>query len=460
VCTPYAVNTDPEMECAAVIPTAPPTDDGGTTTAEAGTEAGASPEAGSGSSDAAAPSGDAATDADNSDAVTINEPDGGFMTMPKACGGTCSGSRSCNYPGATTTCGTPFCNSRRDVGTFVCDSNGGCAPQLGSCTDYICGDTTSTSGSTVSACLTVCAAHSDCQEGKYCDNHQCVPKNADGIVCTIDDECANGHCATGVCCNDACNQPGLSCNPGGGAPAGKCACPGVTCAAGVACQVFYQDADGDGYGNATGTLQAATAKAGCTGAPPAGFVADNTDCDDGDANAHPGQTAFFATASAGKHTFDYNCDGDPAEKETPEYPGGSCKYCGAVGSCSSTTAGCTAANESGSFQCPQEGIYRVPVGPIEPIEATATAAKAIPTTAPLITMTATDGTPELSSRATIQPIPILRACCGCAASDKTGFVATVACGVAANTYSCTSCTGVGGGTTAGLATIGTIQRCH
>ncbi|HSZ82567.1 MAG TPA: hypothetical protein VLA14_09800 [Polyangia bacterium] len=456
VCTPYAVNTDPEMECAAVIPTAPPTDDGGTTTAEAGTEGGSSPEAGGGSSDASAASAEASTDADNSAAVTINEPDGGFMTMPNACAGTCGGARACKYPGATTTCGTPFCNSRRDVGTFVCDGNGGCAPSLSSCTDYACDNTKG-------ACGTTCQVTSACLAEDYCDGtEKCLGKKGDGIACANADECTSGNCSgaagAAVCCNTACDGAGLTCTQAG--HVGQCQCMGVTCAAGVACQVFYRDADGDGYGNASGTIAAGTAAAGCMGmTPPTGFVADNTDCDDGDANAHPGQTAFFATASKGIGTFDYNCD-NASEKETPEYPGGSCKYCGAVGSCSSTTATCTAANESGSFQCPQEGIYRVPVGPIEPIEATTTAAKTIPTTSPLITMTAMDGTPGLASRATIAPEPILRACCGCAASDKTGFLATVACGNPANTYTCTSCSGVGGGTSAGLATIGTIQRCH
>ncbi|HEX4405662.1 MAG TPA: dickkopf-related protein [Polyangia bacterium] len=459
-CTPYAVNTDPEMECLGESNQTTPPPDGGSTTSEAGASEGGASEAGASEAGASEAGADASASdaADNSDAVVINTPDGGFMTTPSTCAGTCGGARACKFPDAKTTCGKSFCNSRQDLGTFVCDSNGGCTPQLGSCPNYICSDTTASGASPTSACLTQCAAHSDCQTGKYCDNHQCVPKNADGIVCTTDDECSNGHCSSSVCCNDACNQPGLSCNPGGGAPAGKCVCPGVTCAAGVACQVFYQDADGDGYGNATGSLLAFTAKAGCTGSPPTGFVADNTDCDDGDANAHPGQTAFFATASAGKHTFDYNCDGNAAEKETPEYPGSSCKYCGAVGSCSTTTTTCAAANNSGSFQCPQEGDYRIPIGPIQPIETTAaTTSKA--TTLPAITMTLpapieTEG--EISSRLVS---PILRSCCGCATNDKTGFLSAIACGATGTTYTCSTCTAAGGGTSAGTPTA-KVQRCH
>ena len=46
---------------------------------------------------------------------------------------------------------------------------------------------------------------------------------------------------------------------------------------------YYADVDGDGYGNA-GTTQSS-----CTGAP-SGYVANNTDCNDGNATIHPGAT--------------------------------------------------------------------------------------------------------------------------------------------------------------------------
>jgi hypothetical protein len=43
---------------------------------------------------------------------------------------------------------------------------------------------------------------------------------------------------------------------------------------------YYRDADGDGYGNAVDTTQACS--------PPAGYVADNTDCDDTEQEVYPG----------------------------------------------------------------------------------------------------------------------------------------------------------------------------
>jgi hypothetical protein len=79
----------------------------------------------------------------------------------------------------------------------------------------------------------------------------------------------------------------------------------------------YHDADNDGYGaGATvytcmnnASCASATAGAVGTGTPITGtdFSTNNTDCYDSNANAYPGQTAYFTT-NRGDGSFDYNCD--------------------------------------------------------------------------------------------------------------------------------------------------------
>lgn len=59
---------------------------------------------------------------------------------------------------------------------------------------------------------------------------------------------------------------------------------------------YYQDHDGDGYGNPNTTLVS------CTGAP-SGYVADNTDCNDNASTVHPGAVEICGNG------IDDNCNG-------------------------------------------------------------------------------------------------------------------------------------------------------
>lgn len=59
---------------------------------------------------------------------------------------------------------------------------------------------------------------------------------------------------------------------------------------------YYPDSDGDGYG----------AGAPVSMCPTAGYVANNTDCYNSNANAKPGST-YCGTANRGDGSFDFNC---------------------------------------------------------------------------------------------------------------------------------------------------------
>ncbi len=352
-CKAIPSGMDPDKECVMVA-----TDSGAATAADANSPA----DDGSSASDSGATTdapraadapvsgGDASGEAGESDGGTstvtadsgINLPEGGVTSTDKSCAGSCNGQRACAYPDNTKTCGTQFCNSASEAAGFVCDGAGSCTLGLRSCTSYSCMG---------SACGTSCAQTSDCTDAYYCDGpqHKCQPKLGNGIPCALGNQCQSGFCTTGVCCTSDCNIPGGTCKQTNAI--GECKCM-MDCGDGGACMLYYQDADGDGYGNKDGTVAAGTAKVGCSnGQPPAaGFVADHSDCDDGDPNAHPGQTAYFGTKSIGlAHTFDYNCDG-MLEKQTPEFAGG-CEFCSPTPTCGATSPMCTTASEQSAFSC-------------------------------------------------------------------------------------------------------------
>jgi hypothetical protein len=424
LCTGYPAGSDPQGECA-----------GSTTTGSGGS-------AGTGGANA---------DGGSPDAEVINPPDGGIVATPASCGGTCNGMKACAaFAMAGSSCGDSFCNDRREIASPICDGKGTCGIGLSSCAGgYACDFSAKPSAD----CHSNCNANADCLNAFYCSGlNTCQPAKTDGLTCATDAECLHGHCAgagagvSGVCCNTACASP-FTCNDSGSA--GTCKCPGVaTCAAGVSCTIFYPDADHDGYGDSSASLNSTTdpAVAGCAGTPPANHVADNTDCDDHDANVHPGQTAFFPTASNGTKTFDYDCDG-VMEKGIPEYPGATCTFCPsacATNGCSAATStNCGSANASASLDCAREGgICAILLQPVQTLAVTSAAFSPV-----------------------IPPIKIQGACCGCAANDHAGFTTTVPCGVSSKTYTtCGTCGASSGGigTSGGTATTtaSVVQTCR
>lgn len=371
VCTAAMMGTDPHMDCAAKAASVGSSDDGG--------------------------AGDA---------------DGGAGTTPVAtmCAGTCNGMRACDFPGPSTSCGSNFCSDKTTSDTLGCDGNGSCVATGTMCVDFVCDPANGN-------CKTMCNVDSDCQNGEFCNLNinKCVLKHDLGTACTGADQCKTGFCSSGVCCNTDCSGTGQSCNSTGSV--GKCQCQGVSCDAGVACQLYYRDFDMDTFGDATGTVAAGTAKYGCasgTNSVLPGFVADNTDCNDNDKNQFKGQTKYFYTPSS-RGDYDYNCDGDPngPEKETPEYPGTYCGFwsgclfnggCGEAGTCG--TAGAQSAL-GGAYSC--------------------------------------------NGR-------ICVACCSTNTNATSGFTQTVACGATAFEYFCGTCGAASTG--ASYTTASKAQGCH
>ncbi|MFM7812931.1 MAG: MopE-related protein, partial [Flavobacteriales bacterium] len=92
---------------------------------------------------------------------------------------------------------------------------------------------------------------------------------------------------------------------------------------------FYQDADGDGYGNAAVTTQACSA--------PTGYVSNSTDCNDGNSNVRPNATESCTTS------VDDNCNGQINEN------------CCTVSASATTTSSSCVASANGSVNLTVSG---------------------------------------------------------------------------------------------------------
>ena len=297
----------------------------------------------------------AGTDPDNDCAAKLPDvgdggvnDDGGMSMVPPmadnagACAGSCDGNRACAFPDNTTNCGSPVCAATASVGTFFCDGTGACNETDTACTDYNCN---------AGACRTLCGSDADCQPTDFCNLtiNKCVPKHDLGTTCTMGDECKSSFCYSGVCCNTTCGDSTQSCNNPGNV--GQCQCTGHACPAGVACVLFYKDADNDTYGDANATLTNGNAVAGCTGdAVPPGFSANNTDCDDANNLVHPGQNLWFSTPRS-NGSFDYNCNG-VFDHGIPEGVV-TCNFCGtdSRGACGFVSSTCSTAGQTAGELC-------------------------------------------------------------------------------------------------------------
>lgn len=134
---------------------------------------------------------------------------------------------------------------------------------------------------------------------------------------------------------------GLTYEPAGGPGFPPPPTPDPTCTG-------YADTDADGYG--AGAAQTVSCPAGQL---PAGFVSNASDCYDNNANARPGQTAWF-TSGRGDGSFDYNCNGSVEQTYTrvdsscgADGPQGVCALAG----CGGQISWCDWRSGAGAYGC-------------------------------------------------------------------------------------------------------------
>jgi hypothetical protein len=265
----------------------------------------------------------------------------GFCVDGVCCGTACTGAcEACNNVGALGTCGAAPSRSpgRPACGAFVCDG-------------------------AARACPTSCTGKIDCATGFACSSSTspstCLADGDGDGVASVDD-CAPADAMKSVLRNCFLDSD----NDGVFSPTATPTCSGAACPAGtrsdagtdcddtdaggyqlITCS-FGPDSDNDGYHAGAGVSTCTT-----TGCPDGG--SSLRDCDDFNANAHPGQRNFFSTPRDGG-SYDYDCDG--TEERDPFWT---------CASGYSTTAGCQAIQYTGQRgfvggapACGDAGVWR------------------------------------------------------------------------------------------------------
>ena len=135
---------------------------------------------------------------------------GGVCATKRVNGVACSANNQCQ----TDQCVDGFCcNSVCGSGCDVCNAPGKAgtcqvvaagAAGAPACAPYLCGGS--------ATCPTSCTADVQCTLTAFCNGDACVPKLANGAVCSGTRECASGQCGDGVCCNSACGAACDACD--------------------------------------------------------------------------------------------------------------------------------------------------------------------------------------------------------------------------------------------------------
>ncbi len=212
-------------------------------------------------------------------------------------GGDCDDSKCWVYPGSTEICGNGDDDDCAGDGDKLCVAGDDCDCTLNGCV-YDCDGVRNCDNDG-------CVAKTYLGNGTCDPDLQCAANHWDGGDCPVVAECyrdvdidgyggltttdtANKDIITGLCPtgyvdnNLDCDDDNFDIKPG--VLDDNCDmidddCDGIR-DEDSPIYTYYQDGDGDGYGNASVFMDAC--------APPANFVADSSDCDDTNADIHPG----------------------------------------------------------------------------------------------------------------------------------------------------------------------------
>jgi hypothetical protein len=206
----------------------------------------------------------------------------GVCVAKAALGAPCAGSANClsgqcaDGVCCASACGDPCASCALAGSEGTCTPRPAGATPKASCGGYRCGG-----GST--SCPSSCTKDADCIDGAYCSaTGVCTGRASLGAPCASGDECGSGHCADGVCCDQACDgscgvcnaAPHVgTCTPVKGAPAaGHPACTGK--GVGTPCGPRCDGAGIDGCSFAPATVTACSANACADGTETHASVCD------------------------------------------------------------------------------------------------------------------------------------------------------------------------------------------
>jgi hypothetical protein len=129
------------------------------------------------------------------------------VTAASTCGtdGKCDGMGECSKYDVNTTCRAAKCDAATNTATMAAKCDDGVCPaeaEMHSCAPF--------KGCNGNSCVGTCGSDNQCEAGSFCTAGSCGKRPVGG-KCAIDQDCGNGLCFQGFCCNVACDGVCKSC---------------------------------------------------------------------------------------------------------------------------------------------------------------------------------------------------------------------------------------------------------